>query len=212
MKVGADTVWVLVTAMLVFFMNLGFASVESGFCRAKNAVNILSKNFIVFAVTTFFFWMLGWGIMFGNGTPYFGKEGLVVLERGRQQPCHGRCLRGRLRCDQLDGRAAGGEILLPAGVRRHGRHDCFRRRCRAHQVYFVHRVQRADGDCRSIRSSATGFGAAVGWPRRAFLISPARRRCIRSAAGPHLLACTCLARASANTRPTASPKQFLATT
>ena len=66
LKFGADTVWVLVTAMLVFFMNLGFACVESGFCRAKNAVNILSKNFIVFAVTTLFFWLLGWGIMFGN--------------------------------------------------------------------------------------------------------------------------------------------------
>jgi len=52
LKVMADTVWVLVTGMLVFFMNLGFATVESGMCRAKNCVNILSKNFIVFAVTT----------------------------------------------------------------------------------------------------------------------------------------------------------------
>ena len=86
MKVGADTVWVLVTAMLVFFMNLGFACVESGLCRAKNAVNILSKNFIVFAVTTFFFWMLGWGIMFGNGTDYFGKEGLWFVGGADNSP------------------------------------------------------------------------------------------------------------------------------
>ena len=42
-----DTLWVFLSAILVFFMNLGFASVEAGFARAKNTVNILSKNFIV---------------------------------------------------------------------------------------------------------------------------------------------------------------------
>ena len=47
-----DTLWVLLAAILVFFMNLGFASVEAGFARAKNCVNILSKNFIVFAVSS----------------------------------------------------------------------------------------------------------------------------------------------------------------
>ena len=65
-KVGADTVWVLITAFLVFFMNLGFAAVESGMCRAKNCVNILSKNFVVFAVSSVAFWIIGWGLMFGN--------------------------------------------------------------------------------------------------------------------------------------------------
>ena len=49
LRTGIDTVWVLVTAMLVFWMNAGFALVESGLCRAKNATNILAKNFIVFA-------------------------------------------------------------------------------------------------------------------------------------------------------------------
>jgi len=83
LKVMADTAWVLITGFLVFFMNLGFACVESGMCRAKNAVNILSKNFIVFAVTTIGFWLVGWGIMFGNGVgslaPYVGAEGLWML-------------------------------------------------------------------------------------------------------------------------------------
>ena len=51
-KVMIDTVWVLLAAILVFFMNLGFAAVESGLARQKNAVNILSKNFIVFAVSS----------------------------------------------------------------------------------------------------------------------------------------------------------------
>mgnify|MGYP001575542958 CR=1 FL=1 len=77
-KFAADTVWVLVTAFLVFFMNLGFAMVESGLCRSKNAVNILSKNVIVFCVTVVFFWLVGFAIMFGNGSPYFGATGWML--------------------------------------------------------------------------------------------------------------------------------------
>lgn len=86
LKVMMDTVWVMVTGFLVFFMNLGFACVESGMCRHKNAVNILSKNFIVFAVTTIGFWVLGWGLMFGNGTPYVGSEGLLMLQGADNSP------------------------------------------------------------------------------------------------------------------------------
>ena len=51
-KVMLDTLWVMVAGFLVFFMNAGFALVESGLCRAKNAVNILAKNFIVFAASS----------------------------------------------------------------------------------------------------------------------------------------------------------------
>jgi ammonium transporter, Amt family len=50
-EMAIDTLWVLLAAMLVFFMNLGFAAVEAGFARSKNTVNILSKNFTVFAVS-----------------------------------------------------------------------------------------------------------------------------------------------------------------
>jgi len=85
-KVALDTIWVLITAMLVFFMNLGFACVETGFCRSKNAVNILSKNFIVFAISTIGFWILGFGLMFGNGTPFFGAEGLWILGGADNSP------------------------------------------------------------------------------------------------------------------------------
>lgn len=94
LKVAADTVWVLITAMLVFFMNLGFACVESGFCRQKNAVNILSKNFIVFAVTTIGFWLLGWGLMFGNGSEFIGKQGLWMAEGADNSPATGDAYRG----------------------------------------------------------------------------------------------------------------------
>jgi hypothetical protein len=64
---GMDTVWVLVCGMLVFWMNAGFALVESGLCRQKNCVNILAKNFVVFAASTISFYVIGWGLMFGDG-------------------------------------------------------------------------------------------------------------------------------------------------
>ena len=74
-----DTLWVFLAAILVFFMNLGFASVEASFARAKNTVNILSKNFIVFAVSSLGFLLLGWGIMFGGNNPFMGTENLFIL-------------------------------------------------------------------------------------------------------------------------------------
>lgn len=77
-KVVSDTLWVLITAALVFFMNAGFATVESGLCRAKNTVNILSKNVIVFCVTTLAFWAVGFAFMFGDGSPFLGLNGFFL--------------------------------------------------------------------------------------------------------------------------------------
>jgi Amt family ammonium transporter len=94
LKVALDTTWVLVTAMLVFFMNAGFALVESGFNRSKNAVNILSKNFIVFAVSTLSFWVIGWGLMFGTGNGLFGSEGLFFLGGADNSPATGAAYQG----------------------------------------------------------------------------------------------------------------------
>jgi Amt family ammonium transporter len=88
-KVILDTMWVLMTAMLVFFMNLGFALVESGFARSKNTVNILSKNFIVFAVSSLAFWVIGWGLMFSNGNGFIGLEGLYGLTGADNSPAAG---------------------------------------------------------------------------------------------------------------------------
>jgi Amt family ammonium transporter len=85
-KVALDTIWVMVAGFLVFFMNLGFALVESGFCRAKNTVNILFKNFAVFAVSSIAFLVLGFGLMFGDGNPFFGTEGLILVGGADNSP------------------------------------------------------------------------------------------------------------------------------
>jgi Amt family ammonium transporter len=78
LRVGLDTVWVLIAGMLVFWMNAGFALVESGLCRAKNCVNILAKNFVVFALASVAFYVIGWDLMFGDGTPWIGRIACFV--------------------------------------------------------------------------------------------------------------------------------------
>jgi Amt family ammonium transporter len=89
LRMGLDTVWVLVTAMLVFWMNAGFALVESGLCQAKNATNILAKNFIVFAASTISFWVIGWGLMFGDGNAFMGLSGLWLVSGADNSPALG---------------------------------------------------------------------------------------------------------------------------
>ncbi len=93
-KVMIDTVWVLITAMLVFFMNLGFAAVESGFARAKNCANIMSKNFVVFAVSSLGFLIIGWGLMFGDGTGFIGLKGLFFAGGLDNSPATGDAYHG----------------------------------------------------------------------------------------------------------------------
>ena len=72
---GVNTVWMLLAAMLVFFMQPGFALVEAGFTRTKNTANILMKNFVDFIFGSLLYWFVGFGIMFGLGdffgTPHF---------------------------------------------------------------------------------------------------------------------------------------------
>lgn len=93
-KVAMDTIWVLVTAFLVFWMNAGFALVESGLCRAKNTVNILAKNFVVFAIASIAFYIIGWGLMFGDGNAFFGIKGLLFLGGTDNSPTTGDAYKG----------------------------------------------------------------------------------------------------------------------
>jgi Amt family ammonium transporter len=78
LKVGLDTLWVVLASILVILMNAGFAMLETGFCRRKNAVNMLSKNLIVFAVSTIAFFVLGFGLMFGDGNGFIGLQGFFL--------------------------------------------------------------------------------------------------------------------------------------
>lgn len=90
LRVGLDTVWVLVAGMLVFWMNAGFALVESGLCQQKNCVNILFKNFIVFAISTLSFWAVGWDMMFADGpTPWMAKVGSFFVGGADNSPSLG---------------------------------------------------------------------------------------------------------------------------
>lgn len=75
LKVGLDTLWVMIAGFLVFFMNAGFCMLETGLCRQKNAVNVLAKNLIVFALSTLAFWSIGFALMFGDGNPFVGTTG-----------------------------------------------------------------------------------------------------------------------------------------
>lgn len=62
---AADTIWVLLAAILIFMMQMGFASVEAGFTRSKNTANILMKNLLDFCFGALLFWLLGFRLMFG---------------------------------------------------------------------------------------------------------------------------------------------------
>ena len=66
LSMSLDNVWVLIATCLVMFMQAGFALVEVGFTRAKNAANILMKNLMDFAVGSLAFWAIGYSIMFGE--------------------------------------------------------------------------------------------------------------------------------------------------
>ncbi len=77
--IAIDTVWTLVAAFLVFFMQPGFAMVEVGFTRAKNASNILMKNLMDFCIGSMAFWLVGFGIMFGTtALGLFGTDGFFL--------------------------------------------------------------------------------------------------------------------------------------
>ena len=89
-----DTLWVVLAGMLVFFMNAGFGTLESGMCRSKNTVNILSKNFIVFAVSSLGFFLLGWGLMFGDGNGFIGLKGLLFASGADNSPNVGAAYEG----------------------------------------------------------------------------------------------------------------------
>lgn len=89
-QTNLNIVWTLVAATLVFFMQAGFAMVETGFTRAKNAVNILMKNMMDFSIGSLVFFIVGFGLMFGAttngwiGSGFFGMSGLMNTDGGAE--------------------------------------------------------------------------------------------------------------------------------
>ncbi len=79
LRQGLDTVWVLLGAFLVFFMQAGFGMVEAGFIRAKNTCNILTKNFLDFCIASLGFFLIGYGLMFGEGNGFIGLKGWCLF-------------------------------------------------------------------------------------------------------------------------------------
>ena len=84
LQTNINIVWTCIAAFLVFFMQAGFAMVETGFTRAKNAVNILMKNLMDFSVGSIAFFLVGFGLMFGESNGLFGTTlfGLSGVETG----------------------------------------------------------------------------------------------------------------------------------
>lgn len=80
-QTNSDYVWTLVAAFLVFFMQAGFAMVETGLTRAKNAINIMMKNLMDFALGSLAYWAIGFGLMFGvSATGWFGTSGFFFSD------------------------------------------------------------------------------------------------------------------------------------
>lgn len=83
---GLDTLWVLLGAILVFWMQPGFALVEAGLTQAKNTANILMKNFVDFMFGSVLFWVIGFSIMYGAGNGWFGWEGFGFIGEDSNVP------------------------------------------------------------------------------------------------------------------------------
>src|SRR5829696_4234846 len=72
---AANTLWVVVAAVLVMFMQAGFAFLEAGLTRMKNAAHIAGKNVLIFGVCSLVYWAVGFGIAFGDGNGIVGTQG-----------------------------------------------------------------------------------------------------------------------------------------
>ncbi|MEO1526384.1 MAG: ammonium transporter [Planctomycetota bacterium] len=75
-----DTAWIVVAAVLVFFMQAGFAMLESGMVRSKNSINVIMKNYTDMCFGAIVFWALGYGLMFGSSSGYFGTDHFMLGE------------------------------------------------------------------------------------------------------------------------------------
>src|SRR5215475_4008413 len=74
---AANTIWVVVAAVLVMFMQAGFAFLEAGLTRMKNAAHIAGKNVLIFGIASLVYWLVGFGLAFGDGNGVVGMHGFA---------------------------------------------------------------------------------------------------------------------------------------
>jgi Amt family ammonium transporter len=163
LRPAIDTVWVLVSASLIFFMQAGFALIEAGVTSAKNIGNILMKNLMDFVVVAIVFYAAGFAIMFGDGNPFFGTGGWFGdgnpfgALAAAQVPIEAKLL------FQLMFAAVAATIVSGAMVER--------------TRFLPYLLACACVGSSSTRSSGIGSGAAGGSPSWASSTSPAQRWC-----------------------------------
>ena len=75
--IAANTVWVVIAAILVMFMQAGFAFLEAGLTRMKNAAHIAGKNVLIFGICSLVYWLVGFGLAFGDGNSVVGTHGFA---------------------------------------------------------------------------------------------------------------------------------------
>ncbi len=121
---AVNTLWVVLAAVLVLFMQAGFAMLETGLSRMKNAGAIMAKTLVNLSIALVMFWAFGFAIAFGDGNSLIGSSGWFLEGEIAE---HLRRLR-RLR------RPARGALPVPGGVRRGLAGDRLRRDARPHQV------------------------------------------------------------------------------
>ncbi len=89
-EISLNLLWIVLGAMLVIFMQAGFALVETGFCRAKHAAHVMSTNFAIFGLGFVAFFLVGFGLMFGGYTATIGADAVPVIGEGAFTEAMGR--------------------------------------------------------------------------------------------------------------------------
>ena len=167
-----NTMWTVMAAFLVFFMQAGFMMLEAGFARTRETVNVLLEGIVDTCLCGILFWAWGFAFMFGAGNGFIGHQYFFLQGDPRDLREH----RGRL--PRL--------LALPVRLRRHLQHDHLRRHGRPHGVRGRPALQHWRQRVHLSRSSATGRGAPTGgsppFTRSRSTTSPARRSSTRSAA------------------------------
>ncbi len=115
-----NTVWTLIAAFLVFFMQAGFLFLEAGFSRTRETVNVLLEGIVDTCLCGALFWAFGFAFMFGAGNGFIGHQYFF--------------LHGRARDLRLDGRPDRGVLALSVRLRRHVQHHHLRRHGRPHRL------------------------------------------------------------------------------